>query len=113
MVDVHSWNEVMRLLGEPDEFDLCNSHAKDFDAMDLALDSMHERFPEQWGPDPKGPWKQFARYFTRWPSLNLDIYEYNDGSIEYCIWGRSPNDFKPPKRRNWFGKLLPSYAKKA
>ena len=110
MVDVQSWTEMLTLLGEPDEFDLYNSHPRDSESIDLVLNSMHERFPEYWAPDPKGPWKQFARYFTRWPSLNLDIYSYEDGSIEYRIWGRSPNDYKPPKRRNWLGKLLPSYS---
>ena len=58
MVDVQSWNEALRLLGEPDEFYLYNFSSRDDDAIDLVLDSMHERVPEHWAPDPKGPKQQ-------------------------------------------------------
>jgi hypothetical protein len=101
MESVSTWKEMFATLGEPDETHSFESFGNN-SSVGNALATLHERFPEFYDKCPDEPWVRFARYTSRWPSLNLDIYCYANGSLKHQIWGQSPNQYKPPKSVKWW-----------
>lgn len=83
MSQAKSLEEIAAVLGSPDEtFPWTNVPIGDI------FEDLADRFPDQYAHARK--WKQCLRYSKRWPSLLLDIYEYEDGTIEHTIWEQNP-----------------------
>ena len=45
MTQVHNWDDMTRLFGEPDEIDTYDSLTENETAIDYAISMLHERFP--------------------------------------------------------------------
>lgn len=79
MAQARSTEEVVSILGPPDEI---------MPWIDTPVGGVYEaladRIPRQYASQSQ--WIRCLRYSKRWPSLLLDIYEYEDGRIEHTIW---------------------------
>jgi len=75
-------DELLSELGPPDsENPWVNS------GFEAYYDLLVERYPDELAPAKR--WLRCLRYSKRWPSLYLDVYEYDGGAIEHLIWGQS------------------------
>ena len=88
----------MKVLGEPDE-----SSVWDPDEFIRALDRLVKRHPDIYVDEPN--WTRFVRYWNRWSTLCLDVYEYRDGRLEHAITGLHPDDHRPSKPRHCWQRL--------
>jgi hypothetical protein len=74
--------DVVSALGPPDE----ESPWVDGPGTEI-YHELANRYPDQYVHGRK--WQRCLRYFKRWPSLLLDVYEFDGGEIEYLIWEQS------------------------
>jgi hypothetical protein len=72
LAGAHSTEEVLRLLGDPDEI----IDWYEFDADDAAVYRPHRT------------WKRCFRWSARWKTLTLDVFDYPDGGPAYAVSGK-------------------------
>ncbi len=107
VASVSSLNELIRVLGKPDEF-LTEEEADSHGFMSATY-RVFDRYPESFVDAPALRWTRYVRYANRWPSLVLDVYEFPDGKLEPNITGILPDQFVILQTRRWWSRLLPSW----
>lgn len=79
MLQAASVDDIVSILGPPDEI----LPWVDVPVVEM-FEELADRYPDQYAHARK--WTQCLRYSRRWPSILLDIIEFEDGTFKHTIW---------------------------